>query len=856
MPRSSRPARLTPARRKLIDRLLDELLDAEPEQRAEFMAGLARRHPRLHRHVDRLLEASTAPTNFLATLFDRVGRKALPEGTEECNLPPGTRIAGWRLVESIGAGGMGLVYRAERADGAFEMDVALKLIRRMDPALGRQLEIERSLLARLDHPGIARLIDGGVTDEGWAWLAMEWVPGSDLAAWVEQQRPATSERLRILEEIATAVGQAHRRMIVHGDIKPSNIRVTPGGRARLLDFGVARLIEEGAAGQDGMNALTPAFAAPEQKRGEPLTPQSDVYALGALAYWMLVGRSVTADDSATRARRMKDADPRGAELAAVVSRATHEDPDRRYPGVPAMIEDLERFRTRHPLRAMPASRRYRWGRYLARHRTGAALTALSALMLLTGVVGVIYQGRIAAVERDRAQIEARKAEQVSQYLVGLFEQADPQYSLGEEITARRLVEIGTEQVGELENEPRIQASLLRVLGQVNHALGDYATAESLLRRSLDVIRSNPPFPAPERARTLVELAGVLNVTRRLPEALEMAEAALTLLPEQARAERAEVLNTLGNIELGRGNFDASQDHYLEALALHQSLDPGGPGEALVRGNFGDLLGLLDRHDEAREQYDRAWKLRAGLFGETHPSTAAALFNLADSEMSLGNLEQAEQTYLEVLAVYRQLYGPSHPRTATLLHSLGIIRWRQDDLAGAEPYWQQALEIRRESLDPRHPDIGASLNALSFIARNEGRLDDARRMLEEVLEIARTRYGDPHYTVASTLHNLAMLSVEQGDFEAGARLHEQSLGMRRELLGADHSEVAISEAGIARMHMARGEPDRALEWAERSLATFTRVHGRGDHPEAERAHSILRELRERRTGDARDPIDNG
>lgn len=848
MARSTRPGRLTPARRTRIDALLDQLLDMEPEPRRDALAALAERCPRVHAHAARLVEASTAPTDYLQTLFDRVGRQALPEALPECRLPAGTRIGGWRLIEAAGAGGMGLVYRAERADGAFEMQVALKLIRRLDPALSRQLESERSLLARLDHPSIARLIDGGVTDEGWAWLAMEWIEGADLADWVAAgpDAPDAIDRLRMFAQLADAVGQAHRRRIVHGDIKPANVRIAADGRPRLLDFGIARLVGQDDA--DEFGALTPAFAAPEQKRGEPITPQSDVYALGALLYWLLTRRTLGEDDAGARRQRLAGVHPRARELAALIERATADDPDRRYDGVAGLLSDVEAFRTHRPLRAMPPHRRYVLARFLQRNRAGVTLAGLCLLLMAAGVAGIAWQGRVALEQRDRAEVEARTAERVTGFLVDLFEQADPERALGRELTARELVQLGTDRIGELDDQPRVQTRVLGTLGRVHTALGDYAGAEPLLRRALAQADADPATPTRLRAELRVRLGDLLTSAGRYPEARELTQTALAMLPEGPSIERADTLNNLGNIAYAEGDFDASEARYAEALVIFEALDPGGDGEAMARANYGSVFAIRDRHEEARAQFQRAWELRRALHGDDHPSTAQARYRLADTLVSLGDYAAAETTYLGVLERYRAIYGERHPNTAWVLHSLGILKWRQGDLAAAEPYWAEALAIRRAALDPGHPDIGASLNALTFVLRDQGRLDEAHEMLLEVLEIARTRFGDPHYAVAATLHNLGISALDLGRLdEAEARL-QASYDMRRELLGDAHSEVAISQEGLARLALARDDLDTARDWAERALATFAEVHGRDDHPESDRTRALLADIEAARPQD--------
>ncbi|MEX0914513.1 MAG: serine/threonine-protein kinase, partial [Wenzhouxiangellaceae bacterium] len=260
-------------------------------ERDQRMREIAHSHPRVHAWLERLVEASEHPTSSLQIMFRRAGDAALSDMRLRDNaLPPGTRIGDWRLADPVGAGGMGLVYRAERADGTFEMSAAIKFIRSPDDALmSERLTLETQLLARLDHPNIARILDGGTLPDGQNYLVMEWIEGEDLTECREKAGALRNRCLGLFEEIAEAVSHAHQRQVVHGDIKPANIRIARDGRPRLLDFGVARLTSGDLHGSDRTEALTPAFSAPEQLAGGTSSTRSDIYALGALLRWMLTG---------------------------------------------------------------------------------------------------------------------------------------------------------------------------------------------------------------------------------------------------------------------------------------------------------------------------------------------------------------------------------------------------------------------------------------------------------------------------------------------------------------------------------------------------------------------------------------
>src|SRR6056297_167533 len=839
-------ALLTPARRRLLDQLLDDLLDREPDERNRLLAGLEARCPRLHSRLSALVEASAEPAQFLETLFQRAGQLAFSEiDKSDLALPAGTRIGPWRLVEPVGSGGMGTVYRAERADGAFEREAAVKLIRlRRDSQLKQRLEVERQLLARLDHPNIARILDGGETEDGQTYLVMDWVPGEDLAECAEDARHDSGRCLDAFAQVAGAVGHAHQRRVVHGDIKPANIRLTPEGRVMLLDFGVARLVAEEHADEASFRALTPAFSAPEQLAGEPASTQSDVYALGVLLYWMLTGEvgSQGTDWSDPRARRYD----RYRDLAAIIRMACAPEPADRYPGVSALIKDVERYRRLQPVVARPASRAYLLNRFVQRNPVVVGLGSVAVLLLIVGLIGTGWQARIAGLERDRAKaqrdlarLEADKTERVSEFLVSLFDEADPYRNPDRNLTASDLVQESVAQIETLNETPRVQAEMFHALARVNRSLAEYESAREMAARSLEILQRTPDVSAADRARAWTLLGGTLGSLGRYREALEAHENALALSDSEDATAVAEALDNIGLSLYSLGRFEAAEQRFRRALELRRESSPESAELAAAYNDLALALAGLDRREEAVEHYSTALEIRRRVLGDSHPDTTFSLTNLATLLTQMGQYDRAGSMFLEALEQRRQAFETGHPAVASVIYQLGWLNSNRKRWTQAEAYHREALALRRSRMGIDHPSVGVSLNALAATLRKQGKLSEARSLLEQALSNYRAAYGESHHDIALVLSNLAGTRADLGDYDKAEALYAEALQMCRRELGERHRHVANILKGQAELALRRGRHEDARRRAMEAREIVLEVHGDSDHPDVVAVDELVR-----------------
>ncbi len=631
---------------------------------------------------------------------------------------PLERLGPYKLVKMLGEGGMGAVYLAERDDDEFLQQVAIKVVRgRLDPERVRQFRAERQILAWLEHPNIARLLDGGTTPEGRPYLVMEQVEGVPIDQHCDAERLSVEDRLRLFLEVCDAVSHAHRSLIVHRDIKPSNIMVTAEGVPKLLDFGIARLALEGAPDAPTPSQgrmLTPDYASPEVVRGEHVTTSADVYALGVLLYELMTGarplRFATMTSAeiervvchvtpsrpsaaavepmsrppepGERARvRRLTASRLSARLAgdldAIIGMALHKQPTERYPSVEALAADLQRHLDYRPVRAREATWRYVAARFGARHRFGVGAAVLLLVVVGTAAVGFSMQAARLADDRDRTARERDTAQQVVSFLTGLFVVSDPDRRASGPITARELLDRGAERLDtELAGQPIVQARLLGTIGTVYGSLGIYDRSAALLERGLELRRSTLGREHEETATSMEELAEAYRELARLEEAETLHREALAL-KRQVGASPSSVASSLNNLGLtlsDRGRYADAEPLLREAIDTWRSHE-GPTAEVVAVGlnNLGSVLRLQGRLDDAVPVLEQAIAIRTATLPEGHWKQATAKVELAAVFIALGRLNEAQPLLTQAVAVLTTRLGERDPRVVEarrLLSSAG------------------------------------------------------------------------------------------------------------------------------------------------------------------------------------------
>ncbi len=751
--------------------------------------------------------------------------------------PPLERLGPYKLVNMLGEGGMGAVYLAERDDDEFLQKVAVKVVRGLlDPERVRQFRAERQILAWLEHPNIARLLDGGTTPEGLPYLVMEHVEGVPIDEHCDAQRLTVEERLRLFLTVCDAVSHAHRSLIVHRDIKPSNILVTSDGAPKLLDFGIARLALDGVPdtttppGEGRM--LTPDYASPEVVRGEQVTTAADVYALGVLLYELMTGARplhFTAMTSAEIERVVCHVAPRPASLVAteplerapapkeraalrrttparlraqlagdldaVIAMALDKDQSRRYVSVEALAADLRRHLAALPVVARPARWPYIAGRFVARHRWGvSAAAALLAVVAAAAVTFSVQAARL-AVERDRTAYERDTAERVVDFLTQLFVVSDPDRGGGGAVTARELLDRGAERIDDdLAGQPAIRARLLGTIGTVYGGLGLYETSASLLERGLELQRSTAGREHLDTAAAMEDLAEAYRELARYDEAERLHGDALAL-KRRLGASPSAVASSLNNLGLTlseRGRYADAEPLLREAIATWSEHDgPASEYVAVGLNNLASILRQQGRLGDAVPVLEQAIAIRRQRFGNGHPALAQALGHLGQVYNAQGEFARAEPLLREALGIRQRAYGDDHPDTITALNNLTSLLHDQGDLAAAEPLYRTAVQSVRKRLGAEHPDYAVQLNNLATLLEDWQRYGEAEPLYRESLEIRRRRYGPAHPAVARVEHNLGRVLLAMGRTDEAETLLRSALVLRQKALPAGNFEIGLS-----------------------------------------------------------------
>ncbi len=713
-----------------IESLFHRALEHPPAERDTFLLG-ACGDTGIRREVSALLQEDESAQGYFDDLAGRAGALEEAMQTSDAGVAGGNALAGRRignylLEREIGRGGTSVVYLGHRIGGAFQRAVAVKILTRQahSVALLRRFEREQQVLSDLSHPNIASLYDGGVTEDGYSYFVMEHVDGCPIDQYCDMRRLTIEERLRLFLAITAAVAYAHKHLIIHRDLKPSNILVANDGTVKLLDFGIAKILAgetsavPGGLTQTGDRWMTPDYAAPEQVRGERTTTATDVYQLGIILYELLTGRGphpTEAADSAylaekavcetepgrpslvvtrSETRRRGGATTRvtpeavgqarglevrqlqrklAGDLDAIVLRALQKDVSLRYGSAEALARDVDRFLTGLPVEARQGKLRYHARKFLRRHLAPVAAVSLG-VVLLVGISALYMVG--VAKERDRAQIEAAKASEVTDFVLGLFAAGHPHEARGEVLTAPMLLERGMARAEALVDQPVVQAQILHTIARAYHGLADFAQSDELFQRSLAIRREH-------------------------------------LGP--AHADVAQSLAHLGWSRLVQDDFAAAEELFREALDLQrQVLGPDHFDVANSLNGLGLAINGLGRNGEAIRLLREALEIRRNSLGEVHVEIANGLHDLALLLRASGESSSAEALMREGLAMRRGLLDANHPDIAKSTSDLASLLHAKGEYASAEPLYLETLVIRRRALGEQHPSTRSTLqNLLAF-----------------------------------------------------------------------------------------------------------------------------------------------
>jgi eukaryotic-like serine/threonine-protein kinase len=875
---------ISPERWRRTRGLFDQALELPVAARAAFLERACASNDALRADVEALLAGESRAGSLLERTVAECAGSLLAEMARASRPPDpmrGRQLGAYRVLREVGRGGMGTVYLAHRADGQFDQRVAIKVLRRGNSAdLLQRFLAERQILASLTHPHIARLLDGGVDDEGDPYLVMEYVDGESIIGYCDRRGLKLEQRLGLFRSVLHAVQHAHQRLVIHRDLKPANILVTEAGEVKLLDFGIAKLLTaEGAPHAPpltrvGLWLMTPEYASPEQAQGGPVTTASDVYQLGLLLYELLTGRrpyrpagcspaeaerlicleeppppsAVLQSAPVARARRTTPERLRRqlrGDLDSIVMQALRKRPERRYASVEALAEDIQRYQVGLPIRARRDAFLYGVSKFVRRHRWGVA-ASMSFLVLLFGFAAAVsVQASRLTHERDRAEQALQQSEEVTAFLMRLFEASDPMQALGDTITARELLRRGTARARQLDAQPLAQARMLDVLGRVYTGLGEYEQARPLLEQALALRRLQLGMNHADVAATLFNLGFLHYRLANRTTALELYREALEIQRDVLGDDHPDVATTL--IEMGRVSTDdliAAEALMSEALEIRRrALGAHHPLVARGMDVIASNRRRRGRYQEAEALWREALALREEALAPDDPELARGMLHLADLlRAHRGRPVEAEFLYRRALSIQRQQLGDRHPALVHGLHSLSALLATRGDHAEAETLVREALALNRQVFGPDHVATIESTVKLALRLHEQGRLDEAESLGRETVALWRLLLGPTHPGMTQSMMNLADVVADRGRHAEAQALYRESLAIRQEVDGPDAPSVGSILSGFGDLLRRTGNLEAADEMFNRALVVL-RQHFDEDHAEIQGTHE------RRRGGDA-------
>src|ERR1700675_2835641 len=735
----------------------------------------------------------------------------------------------YRIMKLLGEGGMGVVYLAERKD--LGTQVAIKVLRDawLSPARRERFASEQRTLAQLNHPLIARLYDADTLDDGTPWFVMEYVDGIPLTDYCRKHECSVEQRLQLFRSVCEAVQHAHGHAVIHRDLKPSNILVKDDGSVRLLDFGISKQLESLDLQVDqtmtGLRMMTPAYASPEQIRGDRVGISTDVYSLGVILYELLTGQlpfdlsGLTPAEAATIIAEHEPGKPSGAvkrttnsnanshtlslsktawsDLDVLCLNAMHKDPRRRYQSVEALIRDDDHYLNGEPLEARPDAWQYRIGKFVRRKRRAVAATAV----IFAVIVGLVtfFTVRLAKA-RDTALAEAARTQRIQQFTANLFQGGDAAAGPSDSLRVITIVDRGVQEAKTLNHDPKVQAELYQNLGSIYQKLGKFEPADSLLRSALDQRKSLFGADSPEVAESLTALGLLRSDQAHLEEAEQLTRQGLEMAKQHLPPNHpaiAKATLSFGKVLAERGSYDQAIDALNEAVRL-QSAPGVAPADLAT-----SLSALADAHyraghyDTCKSLYTRVLEMHRQIYGERHPLVADDLGSLAAAQRDLGYYSEAERLDRQALDIAQSYYGNNHPKTAGCLTALAESLTYQKKYDEAVSALEQDLANQERVYGPVHPSVAETLNELGNVASMRDQLDDAEARFQRAADIYRAVYGDHHYLVAIALSNVAGITYDKKDYPRAEQLFRDVIRRYEETLPADNVNLAIAHIKLGR-----------------------------------------------------------
>lgn len=829
---------MTPDRWEQIAGIWRSALCRAGGQRSSYLDQACGPDATLRAEIESLLRRDAAAGSFLEPPSSAAAAGLLDRGSPDSLV--GRRIGRYTICGVLGRGGMGIVYEAQQDNPA--RTVALKVLHTLpfaDELTSRLFRREGQALARLDHNGIATIHEAG-SDERHCYIAMERVEGTHLIEYARTNRLSLRQRLTLFRRICDAVHYAHQRGIIHRDLKPSNLLVTAAGLPKVLDFGLARIVDPETSHTQftemGAFLGTLAYASPEQVRGGEVDTRSDVYSLGVILFQLLTGQlpyELRGKPLPEAARKICDQRPRSAglldralrgELETILAKALEKLPNDRYTSAAALGDDIQRYLERRPIIAHPPSLAYQFRKFIGRNRLAAALTGTMLVIVIGASIVTAWLALRYADQRDAAVAaqtgesqERQTAEETAAFLAKLFEQADPERQQTADPTARELLDAGVTRLqSELADRPLVRARLMVVIGKVYTALADYPKALELLRSGVEIVRRERGNDHPDLIEPLAGLGAALGHSgapeeghQVLLEQLRICE--LQYGPRDKRV--AAALTEVGTERFYSGDHATALEYFQRSLDLKRELF----GEASLQyaeevTNVGYALNFLRRFDEAEAILRRGLEVRKRL-GSDPAGIGLTLDVLAHVAMGRNDPATAEAYLTEQVALYKQAFHDGSPAIAFALHNLAYVVGAARGPAAAEPIYREALDRRRACYGEQHPRVALTMSDLGLTQMEQGKFEEAIALLKGALEIRRALWGDCHEVVAASMQKLGEAYRRAGNLPDAEPLLLKSYEIVAASKGPTGQHAIPSVGSLVAVCRALDRPEETARWLQ-------------------------------------------
>ncbi len=789
------------------------------------------------------------------------------------------------ILDVLGEGGMAVVYLAEQREPV-KRQVALKIIKLgMDSKqIVARFESERQALAVLDHPNIAKVFDGGITETGRPYFVMERVRGVPITDYCDDNKLSTRERIKLFLDVCAGVQHAHQKGLIHRDIKPSNIlvAVTDGEPVvKIIDFGVAKatatpMTELTLYTKIGQIIGTPQYMSPEQAgvTGLDVDTRSDVYSLGVVLYELLVGALPTdvaaASDQAIRTALLESepskpstritnlgdtagevAKARGTDLNElrrelagdldwVVMQAIAKDRTRRYETTNALAMECRRDLNHEPVLAHPPSPGYLMRRFVQRNKTAVLAAVVALIAVLAGATAATI-GFVRATNAERIAVrEAETARQTSDFLVELFRVSDPSEARGNSIRAREILDRGADRIRmELGGEPQVQAAMMHTIGSVYASLGLFEESQPLLDDALGQSEALYGRHSAEVAEVLFEVAELARLRGNYQRAEDLHGEALAIRRDTLPASDPDLAHSLHGLGMARyysGKYEEAEDALREALAIHEQHFDADAERAAVQSDLGSLYHTTGRNDEAEQAFEASLANFRGLYGDMHPQVASNLNDLGLVYDDAGRMDEARAALTESLSIFKQLYPDGHPFVAETQAQLAGVVAAAGEVQLAETLYRESLDMLEQSVGRQHMLTARVNDSLGVFLLQRGRYDDAEPVLALSVDLHKSLLGERHISTGRAINNMAAMLFLKGDYDRAEPFFRESLSIRVEQLGEDHHDVANSKNNLADLLNRLGNYAEAEPLAADAAAAYATLFN-PDHWRAAVARSV-------------------